>query len=112
MSTAPAAAETHVRTASPGVSCSSPVRRSRTAPERSAPDARVADAHAAAVRQQRAGLLAGDQQRRGAVGVNLPAAGQEPHAAALGFHPGGGHHGAEALEVQPRERRPRARSAR
>ena len=43
------------------------MRRSRTWPEQSLPDAGVADAHAAAEGQRRAGLLAGDEDRLRAV---------------------------------------------
>ena len=65
-----------------------------------APDAGVADAHATPVRQQRARLLAGHQQRRGPVGLDLLAAGQEADTAAAAAEVGRGENGPEALEVQ------------
>src|SRR3954452_12441169 len=65
-----------------------------------APDAGVADAHATAVRQQRARLLAGDQQRRRAVRVDVLAAGQEADATAVARHALRGRDRAETLEMQ------------
>ena len=59
----PSGALTQVRTVCPMSPCTSPVRRSRTWPDRSLPDAGVADAQAAAERQQRPGLLAADEDR-------------------------------------------------
>ena len=64
---APSGALTQVRTISPSLPWTSPVRRSRTWPRAELADAGVADAHPAAEGQGGAGLLAGDEDRRAAV---------------------------------------------
>ena len=85
----------------PSACWTSPVRRSRTAPELQAPDAGVADAHATPVRQQRARLLAGHQQRRRPVGrrppCRWPGSGRGRRSPP---RPACGDDGPEALEVQ------------
>src|SRR5829696_8980357 len=65
-----------------------------------APDARVADAHATAVRQQRSRLLAGHQQRRRPVRLKLLAAREEADTAAVPADARCGGDGPEALKVQ------------
>ena len=74
ISIAPSGALTQVRSSSPGWPCTRPVRRSRTCPVRSRPDAAVADAHAAAEGQRRARALAGREDRLLAVARGLDAA--------------------------------------
>src|SRR5918994_5710091 len=64
------------------------------------PDAGVADAHATAMRQQRTRLLAGHQQRRRPVRLDLLAAGKEADTAPVPAHARCGSDGTEALEVQ------------
>src|SRR3954449_11615660 len=64
------------------------------------PDAGVADAHPAAVRQQRPRPLADYQERRRRVGVGVLAAGEEADAAARAADAGGDGDWPEALEVQ------------
>ncbi len=114
ISTSPAAPETQVRTVSPGVSCTSPVRRSRTRAGAQLPDAGVADAHAAAVGQQRAGRLAGHHQRGAGTGVGGDPAGGERDAAAgaVGRRPGRVGRTARCAARRSRRRAPSARSAR
>src|SRR3954447_21139118 len=68
-----------------------------------APDARVADPHAAAVGQRGAGLLPRDEDRRGAVAVRLDAArGQPDRAARAELRVARADDGLEALRVQAR----------
>src|SRR3954469_25775160 len=65
------------------------------------PDARVADPHPAAVGQRRAGLLAGDEDRLGAVAGRLDVAGGEADRAALAeLAVALADDGLKALEVQ------------
>ncbi len=92
-----------VRSSSPGWPCTRPVRRSRTWPLRSRPDAAVADAHATAEWQLRAGALAGLQDRLLAVAVGLERALTEAdRAAAAAFAVTDALIGCEVLDVQPR----------
>src|SRR6185503_15820727 len=66
-----------------------------------APDAGVADAHAAPVWQQRARTLSGRQQRRACVGLDLLAAREEADPAAVAAQVGRDESGPEALLMQP-----------
>ena len=112
ISIGPSGALTQVRTISPSLPWTSPVRRSRTSPRAQLADAGVADAHPAAEGQRGAGLLAGDEDRRAAVALGLDAALREADRAALAARRRRRRSSAGSAPCGAARGRPRAPSAR